>query len=56
MLFGIVEAIVGAATLGYTIDSDGDKSSQDTDKYGKTLEDYTNEADSKPDSSNNGWW
>jgi hypothetical protein len=55
MLFGIVEAIVGAATLGATFGDDTPR-----DEYGKSLDDYTAEAKSEegnnPTSSSSGWW
>lgn len=53
--FGVVETIVGAATLGGTIDTD----SQERDHHGNTLDDYTrarDEGKDNPTSSSGGWW
>lgn len=52
-LFGVVEVITGAATLGATIES-GER-----DKFGNTLDDYTRareEGSDNPTSSSDSWW
>lgn len=53
-LFGVVETVVGAATLGGTVDTD-----QERDHYGNSLDDYTrarDEGKDNPDSKNDSWW
>lgn len=53
-LFGVVETVVGAATLGGTLDTD-----QERDHYGNSLDDYTrarDEGKDNPDSKNDSWW